>query len=94
MRGEVAKKGSASDLGQSFGSGLRHLLSMWQRITTAPFDADIELAVMDKDGAHALVFPCRRILGGWVNAETRERLDVRPTHWRLWQDRPRDGAAA
>jgi hypothetical protein len=42
------------------------------------------LAVIDDDGPHALVFPCRRILNGWMNADTKERLDVRPTHWREW----------
>jgi hypothetical protein len=57
---------------------------MWRHISTAPFDCDIELAVIDRDGPHALVFACRRILGGWMNAETHERLDVRPTHWREW----------
>jgi hypothetical protein len=58
---------------------------MWRHISTAPFDCDIELAVIDTDGPHALVFACRRILGGWMNAETHERLDVRPTHWREWE---------
>ena len=57
---------------------------MWQPIATAPFDCDLELAVIDVDGPHALVFACRRILSGWMRAETRERLDVRPTHWRAW----------
>jgi hypothetical protein len=33
---------------------------------------------------HALVFPCRRILGGWVKAETRRSIDLHPTHWREW----------
>jgi hypothetical protein len=65
---------------------------MWQQIATAPFDADIEIAVIDRDGAHALVFPCRRILGGWMKAETKERLEVHPTHWRRWEGRPRDAA--
>ena len=37
---------------------------MWQSISTAPCDCDLELAVLDDDGAHALIFPCRRILGG------------------------------
>ena len=55
---------------------------MWQQVSTAPFDCDLELAVIDDDGPHALVFPCRRILNGWMKAETKERLDVRPTHWR------------
>ena len=46
----------------------------WKRIATAPFDRDLELAVTDYDGPHALVFPCRRVLNGWINAETKERL--------------------
>ena len=57
----------------------------WQPISTAPFDRDLELAVLSLDGPHALVFPSRRILGGWVNAETTKLIDVRPTHWREWQ---------
>jgi hypothetical protein len=59
---------------------------MWQQVSTAPFDRDLELAVIDDDGPHALVFPCRRILNGWMKVETKERLDVRPTHWRDWRD--------
>jgi hypothetical protein len=58
---------------------------MWHHVSTAPFDRDLELAVIDDDGPHALVFPCRRILNGWMKAETKERLDVRPTHWRDWR---------
>ena len=60
------------------------MLAMWQPIATAPFELNLELAVIDGDGAHALVFACRRILDGWMNAHTRERLDVHPTHWREW----------
>jgi len=59
---------------------------MWERISNAPFDRDLEIAVIDEDGLHALVFACRRILDGWAKAETRERLDVHPTHWREWGD--------
>jgi hypothetical protein len=58
----------------------------WQRIDTAPFDRALELAVIAYDGVHALVFPCRRILGGWINAETNKQIEVRPTHWRDWQE--------
>jgi hypothetical protein len=57
---------------------------MWQAVSSAPFDRELELAVIDHDGTHALVFACRRIVGGWVKAGTRERLDVYPTHWREW----------
>jgi len=75
------------DLGQYLARLSAENAHMWQQASTAPFDRDIELAVIDEDGLHALVFPCRRILSGWMKAETKERLDVRPTHWREWQER-------
>jgi hypothetical protein len=57
----------------------------WQPISTAPFDRNLELAVFDKDKPHALVFPARRILRGWVDATTGETLEVYPTHYREWR---------
>jgi hypothetical protein len=57
---------------------------VWNPISSAPFDRDLELAVIDQEGPHALVFPCRRIPSGWINPETKQRIDVRPTHWREW----------
>jgi hypothetical protein len=57
---------------------------MWHPIATAPFDCDLELAVLDRDGPHALVFPCRRIPSGWLKGGTHERIEVHPTHWRTW----------
>jgi hypothetical protein len=66
-------------------SQARNALHMqWQPISTAPFGPDLELAVIDGDGPHALVFPCRRILGGWMKVESKEQIDVHPTHWREW----------
>jgi hypothetical protein len=59
---------------------------VWQPISIAPFDLDLELAVRDGGELHVLVFPCRRVLGGWVNAATKERVCVNPTHWRLWSN--------
>ncbi len=56
----------------------------WQPISSAPFDRNLELAVIDYDGGHALVFPCRRILRGWITSETKERINVQPSHWREW----------
>ncbi len=77
-----------SDLDQSAGNSAQDNFSMeWQPISTAPFDRDLELAVISYGGTHALAFPCRRILGSWINAETKKRVDVHPTHWREWQVR-------
>jgi hypothetical protein len=56
----------------------------WQTIETAPVNHDLELAVIDSEGIHALVFPCRRMLDGWVKVETHSAVDVRPSHWREW----------
>jgi len=60
---------------------------MWQPISTAPFDRELELAVIDKDEPHALIFPSRRIPSGWINAESKKSIDVRPTHWREWNEK-------
>ncbi len=58
----------------------------WKPVSTAPFDRDLEVAVINYDGTTALVFPCRRVLYGWVDAETKKPIqDLHPTHWRDWQ---------
>jgi hypothetical protein len=62
---------------------------MWRPITTAPFDLDLELAVLEAaDEYIALVFPCRRIGDGWMNVTTKELIDIDPTHWREWESKP------
>jgi hypothetical protein len=57
----------------------------WQPISTAPFDRELELAVLFGEDAHALVFPCRRVLRGWIKCSTLEQIDLQPTHWREWR---------
>jgi len=59
-------------------------LSPWQPDRTAPFDCELELAVIDYNGPQDLVFPSHRVLNGWVKAETWKRIEVYPTHWRRW----------
>ena len=58
----------------------------WLPVSIAPPDMDLEVCVMGRDGAHALVFPCRRTASGWADSATGKRLDIAPTHWRRWQD--------
>ncbi|MCZ8545424.1 hypothetical protein OOJ09_14630 [Mesorhizobium qingshengii] len=69
---------------------------MWKPILSAPFGRDLELAVLDEDGEHALVFPCIRGRQGWTNAATGVRVDIRPTHWRYWESKtmPTEGGTS
>ena len=57
---------------------------LWEEISTAPYDRDLELAVIERDRLHPLIFACRRTPGGWIKVATLERIVVHPTHWRLW----------
>jgi hypothetical protein len=61
-------------------------MSEWQPISTAPFEIDLELSVIERGEVHALLFPCQRTLSGWVNASTESMVPVAPTHWRKWAD--------
>ena len=63
-----------------------HSVTEWRVIATAPFDRDLELAVVEGNAIHRLVFPCRRAFHGWVNARTNAPVSVHPTHWRVWDD--------
>jgi len=57
----------------------------WLKIETAPFNCDLEVAVINPNSTYVLEFPCRRIFGGGlVDAPSREMVEVNPTHWRLW----------
>jgi hypothetical protein len=58
---------------------------VWETIATAPYDRDLELAVIEANRVHSLIFACRRAANGWVKVSTRERITVSPTHWRLWR---------
>lgn len=60
---------------------------MWQPASTAPYDRDLELAVIDRAGEHALVFACRRTGADmWIDALTGRLIEVHPTHWREWSE--------
>ncbi|WP_348629756.1 hypothetical protein [Mesorhizobium sp. M7A.F.Ca.US.011.01.1.1] len=59
---------------------------MWNSIQSAPYGRHLKLAVFDEEGAHALVFPCIKSREGWKNAVTGARVDIRPTHWREWDE--------
>jgi hypothetical protein len=58
----------------------------WHPISTAPFDRNLQLSVIEREEVYPLVFPCRRTDSGWVHASTREPVFVNPSHWREWPD--------
>jgi hypothetical protein len=63
---------------------------MWKPVAEAPFDQNLQLAVINRDGTHPLVFACRRTPLGWVRTGTDSEIDVHPTHWRPWPGEFRD----
>jgi hypothetical protein len=66
-------------------------MSGWKSIATAPFDQDVQLWVIDRFGARALAFPCRRTDKGWINSQLKVALaaTIKPAYWREW---PPDGS--
>jgi hypothetical protein len=57
----------------------------WLLASIAPCGTDLEVCVMDFSGIHAVGFPCRKTRIEWVDATTIKRIDIQPTHWRLWK---------
>jgi hypothetical protein len=56
----------------------------WRTIDTAPADVEVELSIYDNGEYHALVFPCLRDGLGWRDIRANRSMQVKPTHWRLW----------
>ena len=65
-------------------TGVYSLPVKWLPVSIAPSDTDLEVGVMDKRSVHALVFPVRKSGTDWVDASTKKRIDIQPTHWRKW----------
>jgi hypothetical protein len=64
-----------------------HLLpKKWLPVSIAPSDCDLQVCVIDKQGVHALVVPCRKNGAEWIAPSTKKVIDIRPTHWRIWAD--------
>jgi len=60
--------------------------SNWQPISSAPFDHDLEVSVIEKGEVYPIIFPCRRASGGWIRASTGRPIFIDPTHWRTWSE--------
>jgi hypothetical protein len=58
----------------------------WLPVSIAPQNANLEVCVIDKRGIHALVHPVHKRGTDWVDAATKKRIDIEPTHWRKWDE--------
>jgi len=66
---------------------IHSLLDKWLPVSIAPSDRDLEVCVIHNGEVHALIFPCRKKGTDWVDASSKKRIDIAPTHWRRWTDR-------
>jgi hypothetical protein len=57
--------------------------SKWLSVSITPADGELEVCVMDKRGLHVLAFPVRKSGTDWVDAVSKRRINLVPTHWRM-----------
>jgi hypothetical protein len=53
----------------------------WREIASAPFDREIEVAILDED-ISVRGGSCLRHGDGWLDAETLRPIELTATHWR------------
>lgn len=91
---EILKKYLPTRLGRAIGDAehavdklaLHIHLSHWHPITTAPFNQDLELRVVEADKILTLEFPCRKTNAGeWINTDLGSPVTIQPVEWRVWQ---------
>ncbi len=78
-----------SDAEQAIDSLTLHVhLSRWHPISTAPFNQDLELRVVEAEKIATLKFPCRQTnTGEWINTDLGLPVKIQPVEWRVWQHR-------
>jgi hypothetical protein len=65
---------------------LRHHLSHWHPISTAPCNQNLELRVDDGNAVNTLPFPCLRANNDeWIDVDLGVRIQIQPVSWRVWQ---------
>jgi len=63
---------------------VRPRTSVWIPVHAAPFDHDLELAVINGPDVDAIEFPCRRESDGWKSVDGHAPVGIDPTHCRYW----------
>lgn len=60
--------------------------SQWRRISTAPYNRELELRTSDNGETVTLDFPCLRTREeAWINVDLGTEIKVQPVEWRIWQ---------
>ena len=63
----------------------RQHLSHWHPTSTAPYNQDLELRVVEDGVTTVLPFPCRHTNGDdWINVDLGDPLQIQPVEWRAW----------
>jgi hypothetical protein len=60
----------------------------WHSISTAPFNRDLEVCVIEHDRNRVVPYPCRQTRNGWINGDLDVRAKIEPTKWRSWPEEP------
>ena len=64
-----------------------HLPEKWLSTSIAPEGVDLEVGVAGKNGeVVTLIFPVQRKTASWVDAVTKNPVDISPTLWRNWSN--------
>lgn len=57
----------------------------WHPMTTAPYNQDVELRVLDRGEVITLPFPCvRDNADRWINSDLGTPILINPVEWRIW----------
>ncbi len=57
----------------------------WHPISTAPYNQELEICVLENDRVAALEFPCLRTNDEiWINVDLGITINIEPVKWRAW----------
>jgi hypothetical protein len=67
---------------------LQFHLSYWHPISTAPYNQELELRIVQVGEIAPLEFPCLQTNAGqWINVDLGSGINISPVEWRVWQRR-------
>jgi len=59
--------------------------SQWHRASTAPYNQELEVRILDNEEIVTLEFPCLRTNEeSWINVDLGTVIAIEPVQWRAW----------